>query len=137
MQFEKDYIIRQVKLFAEFLMQVLSLKRQGRNEEAHEKIQQSLNELCESTEKEFHELTVDEMFDALKYNGNFNAELAIIVADLLYEEREFLEGKDRERCSKKALKIYQKVKEFPDVAFPIEAIQKITQLNTELDGDVT
>ena len=126
--------MRQVKQFTQALEAVLFKKREGQKQKAQDIITQTLGELVEGDSDDFHQLSLKETVSTLENGGNFNAELALIVADLLYEQGELANKNKSYKYYMQALLLYQKALKNPDVAFPIEATQKISQIKSTLDS---
>lgn len=132
--FEQDFIMRQIRQFTRALEKVLFKKQEGKKEEAQDIIEQSLNKLCEGSDRNFQELSLDDTISALENDGKFNAELALITADLLYEKSALADKKELQKCYMQAFLLYQKAIENPEVAFPLQATQKISQIKNKLDS---
>ena len=131
--FEQDYIMRQIKQFTHALEIVLFKKKEGKQQEAQNIIENSLTELLEEHHDNFHQLSLEETLCALENSGSFNAELALIVADLLYEQSELADKKESQQCYLQALLLYHKAMKDPGTAFPLQATQKISHIKSELD----
>ncbi len=126
--FQQDYIMRQIQMMVKVLEQVIFRKKQGRYEEAKQVAEEALGELFGENRVE---LSLEETLTALEKNGAFNAELAYIVADLLFE-RAALDGEDAEKSLMQSLLLYKKAMRHPGAAFPIDAAKKISDLEHRL-----
>lgn len=125
--------MRQIKQFTYALEQVLFKKKEGEQQEAQDIIDQYLNELPEE-KKSFQDLSLGDTLSTLKNDGDFNADLALIVADLLYEKSNIVDKSQTKKCSMQALLLYQRAMQDPKAAFPLQATQKISELKNKLDA---
>lgn len=130
--FEQDYIVKQIRQCTNALERVLLKKKEGKQQEAQKIIEHSLNELPDDNSKKFHELSLQETIAVLENKGSFNAELALIVAELLFEKGQLVEKEESRKCFMQALLLFRKTMKNPNVAFPLEAPQKISRINNFL-----
>lgn len=70
----------------------------------------------------------------MEHDGQFNAELALPVADLLYEKGELTGNTASQTSYMQALLLYKKAMNHPDVAFPLQAMSNIERINSLLDA---
>jgi hypothetical protein len=133
MNFEQDYIMRQVQQFADALEKVLFKKKEGKRQEAQDIIEQSLNKLPDVNDRNIQELSLDNTISVLENEGTFNSELALIIADLFFEKGKLVDKNESQKCYMQALLLYQKAMKDHNVAFPLQATQKISQIKNELD----
>lgn len=126
--------MRQIKQFTYALEQVLFKKKEGEKQEAQDIIEQTLKELPKENNRRFQELSLADTLSTLKIDGYFNAELALIVADLLYEKGQFTNKSESKKCYMQALVLYQKALKDPKTAFPLQATGKISGIKKKLDA---
>lgn len=132
MQVEKDFLMRQFKQLGDVLAQVLSNKGSVRSEESLETIGNALGELRKNEEKRFQELSLEETVSAVRVDDQFNAELAFIVADLLYEEAQIAGEELSRKCIMQALLLYKLASRDPEAAVPMHAHERTRELELEL-----
>lgn len=125
--------MRQVKKLTDFLIQIMAKKKESSQREIKNLIDQSLHELTGGKSEEFNELSLKETLDVLKHKGKLDAELAVVIADILFERIALLDQKDAEHCSSQALLLYKIAIKDSDVAFPLQSIKKIRDLNKKLN----
>jgi|GEM_PF-749568 len=128
--FQKDSLMMQIKQLSNVLEQVIFKKNNGSFDEAQDILEESITELFEN-EKEIQQITLDDFLSALQTDGSFNPELALVVADLLYEEAELVD--DPESCYRRALGLYQEAMKSPDTTLPLQLNQKISHIKDELE----
>lgn len=126
--FKQGFIMRQIQQFTDAIQQIIAKKKEGEEQEAQDLIEQLLTELQEDDKDNFHSLTLDETISVLEHDGQFNAELALSVADLLYEKGQLTESSVSTTSYMQALVLYQKAMTDPEVAFPLQAMQKIERI---------
>lgn len=131
--YEQDYMMSQIRRFFEALGQILLMKREGKQKAALKLIDQSLSELFERNGNKIHELSLEETIFGMEQDGKFNAELAVIVADILYEKGELIDEANRYKCFMQALLLYKKSGKSADLAFPLQSLEKITRIERLLD----
>lgn len=132
--FQQGYIMRQIQQLTQALQQVLFNKKQGYRQEALDILQRALNGIPNDPEAEFHRLSLDETLQAMQSDGTFNTDLALAAADLLYEKGQLRDNDDdgSRHCYMQALLLYRTVMDDPQVAFPLEAPQKIEHIERML-----
>jgi hypothetical protein len=126
--FREDYIMRQIRQFIQVLEQVIFKKKQGQKEEVQTLISKTLNELLEESERDFNELSLEESLSAVGEGESVNPELALVIAELLYEQ----EGGDREKSRMQALLLYKKAMGDASVPIPLNAMERVAQLEDQL-----
>lgn len=127
--FREDYIMRQIRQFIQVLEQVIFKKKQGQKEEVQMLITETLNELLEESERDFSDLSLKETLSAIGNKDSVNPQLALVIADLLYEQ----EGEDVAKSHAQALLLYKKAIEDGSVAIPLQAMERVTELENNLD----
>lgn len=131
--FEQDYLMKQIKQSIQALERVLFKKKEGKQEEALSLINHSLAELLEIDEKNFQDISLDETISVLENYGAFNAELAVIIADLIYEKCDLMDNRnDINKCYLQALLLYMKAIKYRDIAFPLQSLDKISQIKKNI-----
>ena len=127
--------MRQIQQLVRVLRRILFKKSQGLHQEAQIIIDQTLNEFLEDDSKDFQSLTLSETLEALKKDGQFDAELAYVVGDILYEKAELESevGKSK-KYYKQAFLLFYKAKQYPRVAFPVTTTEKISGIEEKLDA---
>lgn len=132
--FEQDFIMRQIQQLVRVLRRILFKKSQGLHQEAEIIIDQTLNEFLEDDSKDFQSLTLSETLEALKKDGQFDAELAYVVGDILYEKAELeSEVSKSKKFYKQAFLLFYKAKQYPSVAYPVTTTEKISRIEEKLE----
>ena len=132
--FRQDFIMRQIRQFTEGLQRVIAKKKKGEEQEAQDLIEQFLTDVQDDEHRKFYTLSLAETVSALNNDDDFNAELALAVADLLFEKGQITEDDISTTSYKQALVLYKKAMNNPEVAFPLEAMQKIEKIKGALDS---
>jgi phosphoenolpyruvate carboxylase len=133
--FQRDFVLRQVKYLTQLLEQIIFKKNQKQYVQALEQIHNAFQQLTKNHPKDFYELSLHETLNIFKRDENFEADLAIAVADLLLEEGEILQEKhfrQSQKCYLQALLLYKKARITSESPVPLNIQQKINRLKTVL-----
>lgn len=133
--FQQDFVLRQIKYLTQLLEQIIFKKNQKQYDQAIEQMQNAFQQLTKDHPKNFHELSLAETLNIFKRDQNFEADLALAVADLLIEEGEMLRNKHyshSQKCYLQALLLYKKAQLTTEISVPLNIKQKITQLKSEI-----
>lgn len=133
--FEQDFLMRQIQYLTQILQQIIFKKNQNKHQEAVKEIQNAFQTLTKDRPKEFHELNLEETLHVFMINGQFQAELATAVADLLVEEGKMLREMSFSQSQKsqlQALLLYKKTLGDKSAAVPLDIRNKIEKIELEL-----
>lgn len=137
--FQQDFVLQQVKYLTQLLEQIIFKKNQKQYDQAIEQIQHAFQQLTEDHPKDFSELSLAETLNIFKRDQDFEADLALAVADLLIEKGEILQKKHyshSQKCYLQALLLYKKVQHTAEIPLPLNIPQRITRLKSEIqDSD--
>lgn len=134
--FEQDFLMRQIQQLTQLLQEIIFKKSQNQHQEAFEEIHNAFQRLTKDHPKKFNELTLKETTEIFKDGDQFQAELAVSVADLLVEEGEIREDQSFSASQKsyaQALLLYKTSLRDEDAAVPIDFRQKINKLKNHLE----
>lgn len=148
--FQKDYLMRQIQQMVQVITQVLFHRKNDELEQALDIIDQSLQEIPGLDEFLRPDLNRDEVIAACTGDdGSFNAEKAVVVADVLREKGEILEegatgddevdaaqGADRSGTVwlRYAMWLYESALEKGGSAVPWDIHGKIARLREQVNG---
>lgn len=133
--FEQDFVMRQIQYLTQLLQQIIFKKKQNKDKEAQELLQNAFNRLTKEHPKQFHELSLKETLQLFSKENQFESELAVAVADLLVQEGGLLREKSFRRSQKsylQALLLYKKSLLDSSTAVPVDIQQKIQPLERNL-----
>lgn len=133
--FQQDYIMKQIRMLIQVLEQVLFRKKNREPEEALQLINEALMDLPDRDISDFGDLSLKETLEVPVLNNSFNAELAFILADLLFEKAELMQEDDASGTLQQSLLLYRHGMKEPAAAFPLEAADKITKIEEHLIPD--
>lgn len=130
----QDFLMRQIQHLTQILQQIIFKKNQNKRQEAIEEIQDAFQQLKRDHPKQMHELSLQETTDIFDREGNFQAELALAVADLLVEEGNIREHpfSRSQKSFAQALLLYRRARADEDAAVPLDIQQQIQQLEKKL-----
>lgn len=132
---EQDFLMRQIQYLTQVLQQIIFKKNQNQQREAIEEIEDAFQKITKDTPKSFNELNLKETSDIFKVNGQFQADLAGAVADLLIEQADMLPQRSyskSQKCRQQALFLYKKMLSDQSAAVPLDINKKIQQLEASL-----
>lgn len=127
--------MRQIQQLTQLLQEIIFKKSQNQHQEAFEEIHNAFQRLTKDHPKEFNELTLEETKELFKDGEQFQAELAVAVADLLVEEGEIRADQSFSASKKsfaQALLLYKTSLRDEGAAVPIDFRQKINKLQDHL-----
>ncbi len=133
--FEQDFLMRQVQHLTQLLQQIIFKKNQNKPKEAVQDIHNAFQRLTKDHPKEFNELTLPETQEIFFQDEKFQDELALAVADLLFQEGEILQEQQFSQSKKsylQALMLYKTALDNEDAAVPLDIQQKIAELEQKL-----
>lgn len=126
---QRDFIMRQIQQLVQVLAQVIFLKSINQYEEAREVIQTAIEGVFGQNTVALIKLSDTELLSLCETQDGLNAEFALALADLLYEES--LLNHDEETAldaGRRALFLYEKVVTLQKV-LPLQAVDKMAALN--------
>lgn len=129
---EQDYIMRQVRMLTDFLVQIITKKKQGEYEDANELINTSIGEIYNLSKQEFAHLTLKETLSTCSEKAQ-HGEVILTTANILFEEIELLNEEQARHSSLQALLLYKKAVNSPNTAFPIDDIHKMNALQKKFE----
>ncbi len=133
--FQQDFVLRQIKYLTQLLEQIIFKKNQKQYDQAIEQIQNASQQLTKDHPKNFSELNLAETLNIFKRDQDFEADLALAVADLLIEEGEMLRKKHYSRsqkCYLQALLLYKRAQLTTETPVPLNIQQRITRLKSAI-----
>ena len=83
---QRDYIMRMIEEFGKFLAAIVGLKREGKYEDALNKIDDVYKGMIDLEPKVLKSIDVDELLDFLQNEKQFNNQYLKMIAELLFEE---------------------------------------------------
>jgi len=135
MNFEQDFIMRQIQQLTQLLQQIIFKKKQNKHKEARQQIRDALERFTADQPKSFSELSLEETLCLFNQEGRFRAELAVAVADLLaeqgdlYQERKFSQS---QKSYAQALLLYQASAREGLQSMPISFIRDIEKVESQI-----
>lgn len=127
--FEKDFIMRQVRYLTQLLQQIIFKKNNNKQSEAIREIENAFQRITKDHPKKLNELSLEETIALFMHQGDFKADLALAVADLLMEEAQMLGDKNYNRSQKayqQALLLFKKTQNTTLSAIPVNIEEKIS-----------
>ena len=128
---QKDYVLRQIQQLVQVMAYVLQLKREGKQEEVRAEIDHALQETLGTRMKDLLELGKSELITLCSPNGEFSADMALVLAELLEEEGKMSDISEEstiaQKCFQRALELYEAMVSFGE-AVPIDVHDRITRL---------
>ncbi|MFK7845665.1 MAG: hypothetical protein AB8G77_10215 [Rhodothermales bacterium] len=85
---QKDFVLRQIQQLVQVMARVLQLKTEGFFEEAADELDIALNETLDTSVKELLTMTEEEILLLCTRDGQLNADIALVLAELLEETDE-------------------------------------------------
>src|SRR5699024_7660360 len=110
MNFEQDFIMRQIQQLTQLLQQIIFKKKQNKHKEARQQIRDALERFTADQPQNFSELSLEETLRLFNQEDGFRAELAVAVADLLAEQGDLYQNRKFSRSQKsyaQAFLLYQ------------------------------
>lgn len=120
----RDFILRQIHQLAQALAQVLLHKQAGRQDEVEEVLAGALQQVTGLELQQIRTLHRDELLRLCETDGEFSADKAVAMADLL---REDLSPEGRER----AIWLYEAALNAGG-AVPLDVYERINELRSSL-----
>lgn len=132
---KQDFLMRQIQFLTQILQQIIFKKNQDKQQEAVDEIKDAFRRLSRDHPKEFHKLTLEETVSFFERQGKFQSELAVAVADLLFEEGNIRRDKSfsaSQKCHAQALILYKKTLKDESASVPLDIRKTISTLNEKL-----
>ena len=128
--------MRQIQQLVNVLTVVFRLKKDGQREQAPEVIEHGLKEALGAGVKDLLEMDHDQLLELCSNGGQINSELVFVLAELLEQQAELIEGQDfgqSRLASSKSLMLYkQLVASGESVPFDIyERIERLQSILSE------
>ncbi|MEM1269089.1 MAG: hypothetical protein AAGI08_03480 [Bacteroidota bacterium] len=136
----KDFLLRQLAEFVQVLARVMLNRTERRYDEAIEAAHVALRSLPDYDIESRHAATREDVIATCTAEaGTFSAELAVGVADVLYEEARSLEalGRDEEAelSDRHAAWLYAEAASVPGAALPLHVWQRGLENSTPNSGE--
>lgn len=125
--------MRQVRMLTDFLIQIITKKKQGEHDDAKDIINTSIGEIFEVNDRDFDNLSLEQTLGALKDEAQ-SAEVLLATANILYERMELLNKDQARHCASQALLLYKKAANSSNTAFPMEDIHKMNSIQKQFEG---
>ncbi len=88
--YQKDYILRMIEMFGEFMQALFGMIRKGQYKKASLAIENAYTELLQKNSAEILHIPSEALVTTLQHEHRFNEQQIEIVAGLLYAEAELL-----------------------------------------------
>ena len=133
---QKDFVLRQIQQLVQVLVQVIQRKDEGREAEALALLGQSLLESLDMQIDDLLDLDKPGLLALCSSEGRLNADLALVMAELLEESGYLLEKREpnatAQECFRKALDLYEAIVATAS-AVPIDVYERISRLKGLVD----
>ena len=134
--FQKDYILRQIDILVRVIAYVISLRKEGRLEEAQTEIVQALGTVWNLHRDDLITLSKADLAALCYVNDSLNGELAVALADLLIQDGEMFELQEVPGSAKasytQALVLYELIVT-ESSTLPLNAYDRIDQLKHAIE----
>lgn len=111
--YKKDFIMRMIEMLAELIAGILGLLKEGKIEEASEKLDNAYTDLLKEDATFFKNIDIDKLTSTLLDEHNYTNDHLEILSELFYTEGKIHETQENftqaHHFYKKALRLYEHV----------------------------